>query len=109
MAITSLVAAVCGLLAQPVLGALVVALLTGKNRNPAVGQTIMHVAFILPPMLGVVASLLAWSALRRIKANPPGVGKGLAVAGLVIGLATLAYTASTWFVAVVGSHAMKDF
>ncbi len=109
MATAALTTAICGLLAQPVLGSLVIALLTVAKRHYAVGQTVMHVAFILPPILGVVSIVLALVARRRIKTTPGMGGKAVATAGLIVGVATLGYMVTTWLVAILGSNLMRDF
>ncbi len=52
--------------------------------------------FLLPGLFGILAVIFSSIALKRIKKNPGQKGKGMAIAGLILGIAGI-----TWWLLVI--------
>jgi hypothetical protein len=109
LAAAALITASCALLSQPVLGSLLVVLLTGAKRYQAIGPALLHVAFVVPPLLAIVSIILGHTARRRIRGTPGMPGAGQTLAALIVGYATLVYAATALVVPRMLSRMIGDF
>jgi membrane-bound ClpP family serine protease len=60
----------------------------GQTNGKAVISLVLAIVglFIIPIILSVLAIIIGWAALADIDRKPPQSGKGLAIAGIVIGV-----------------------
>jgi len=79
------------------------------NMPHIVTTAMLNVAFVLPPILAVIAVIIGWKSLRRINSGLTTTGKARSTSGIIIGFATLAYTASSWFVSFFASYLLRDY
>lgn len=107
LAHTALLLSICGLLAQPVLSPLIMGLITTRLAN--IGTGLLHAVFIVGPLLGFISVILAHIARRQLRDSTSWRYMAKATAGMIIGYATLAYSASGWIVALLYSYGIKDF
>lgn len=108
LATTAFVLSICGLLAQPVLVTLLMAL-TKPIGIVKISTGLTYTIIIIGPLLGLTSVILAHIAMRRIKDNSLWKEMARATAGMIIGYASLAYAASGWLVGILFSYGMKEF
>lgn len=106
LATLALVLSIVALLIKPILAPLMLAVVAVSKASRLI-EVLVPVVFVLPPVIGIVSVILAHTARARIKRDPALPGKSVSTAGMIIGYATLVYTASAWIVAYLGSYLLK--